>query len=1330
MLSAASSNMIVKRQYKHMFRKILFCVIPVFYSANLLAQGGNSWNDEAHGVAIAKHEFKAKRVIPPAPEAAELGKYGNTPISLFTGTPKVSIPLCELKGSSLSVPVSLSYNAGGFKPNDIATWVGLGWSLNAGGVVTRSVMANPDNYSNYFNTANTYTNIPAQADLFQNYDYMRKIQTGEWETQPDVYYYNFGNNSGKFVIKQDESVLKKEKNNLKISHCVNCVASSSSFTIVDEAGITYDFRDVEISTTTTDDVSVGGPASSLQYTFPSSWYLTSITSADGRESIHFTYHNTGTHRLFRDFMSGESQTYSVKTPPGGQLTGTSSSNQPSQMVEVNRKYLSRISLVRNGVETGYVEVASAIDQRQDLNHFDFPGERLVQNIKSYSRKNEQDYSLVKQYNFTFSYFQSANGKRLRLDDIYDIPVDGNTVPKPPYAFEYNNQEVPPYGSLSIDHWGFFNGAPNTTLIPTTDIGGSFLPFGGGADRNPDLAGSLCSVLQKIKYPTGGYTSFEYELHDAADVSVNNSPLSKPVGGLRVKQMTDYSFENKKAVVKSYEYKSEDGLSSGKAIFPGYLTQSKFTTYVLLTLGGGTDAGSVTDYTTLTASAAGGLGSVQGSHVGYKRVTEFQTDLNTNAPLGKTVYNYHIESLSATDDHISNGDLIEQLVYDNGDKLLFQQENEYEYSTFASVLAQKVQQHKDQDNKSILCKYTLNGNPVFEWKTVTQLNPACEATRYYSSKIFTQGSHVFAGQEKKLLVQAEKRYDQLSDSYITSTKKFFYTNPNHTLPTRIEQNSANDEVVVTEKKYTLDYNLPSSGTLDDATTGLQLLQNKNVVGTELESIQYRQNADGTGKKYINGMFTTYYPGVPYPKSIYGLEIDQPLTGFQLSSTNGNMLYNSNYRLLGSFQYDAFGNLQLQAKAQDLKKTYLWAYANTLPVAEITNAGIESVAYSSFETPESGNWSNISFSGTARTPGGITGSYAYNLSGNAITKTGLPANRQYIVSYWSAGGAATVSGSTNTITGAARNGFTYYEHLLPLNTTAVTISGSATIDELRLHPKDAQMITSTYNLFNGLLGSQTAPNNLTGYFDYDGYYRLTNIRDEQRNIVKNFKYNYGLGTAPAPSAQTLFYNQPAQGSFNKNTCPAGGEAVVVYKVPYGKHVSVISQADANQKAQADVTNNGQAYANKYGQCIYYNTAMQSAPLLRNNCYAPDINQFFGPPTPGMTVVYTVAARKHSSTISVADANAKAMADIEANKQSYANLNGGCTCILPYQKWIYYNGTWMCDDALAGARKIYTGEFIYRPNNPINERYECFYQFLFLDNTVSQIFSEFQRTPCSAQ
>ena len=68
-------------------------------------------------------------VVPPSPNAAALGKYGDIPVSLYTGTPNISVPLYNLKSKKMSVPVSLSYHASGIKVDDVASNVGLGWSL-------------------------------------------------------------------------------------------------------------------------------------------------------------------------------------------------------------------------------------------------------------------------------------------------------------------------------------------------------------------------------------------------------------------------------------------------------------------------------------------------------------------------------------------------------------------------------------------------------------------------------------------------------------------------------------------------------------------------------------------------------------------------------------------------------------------------------------------------------------------------------------------------------------------------------------------------------------------------------------------------------------------------------------------------------------------------------------------------------------------------------------------------------------------------------------------------------------------------------------------------
>lgn len=1312
-----------------MLCKYLLLFSAFLYVNNAFPQS-SQWNDAEHGISIAKMEFKAKRVIPPAPEAAELGKYGNTQISLFTGTPKINIPLFELKGNSVSVPVSMSYNAGGFKPNEMASWVGLGWSLNAGGVITRSVLGNPDNANNYFNAQNTYTSPAPVALNFTLYENLTKMQNGQWETQPDVYFYNFGGSSGKFFISQDGSIIKKEKNNLKISLCSGCLPDQfSNFTIVDEQGNTYFFNTVELSTTTTDDAVTEGQSSPITYTYASSWYLSSITSADGTEIIQFSYHSPANeHILLREYQQSASQTYSLKTPPGGTITGSSNSIGISPMVKVFRKYLETATLYKNGAAISYFNVESASDQREDLFDTDFPGERVVKSVKLYSKPFTYfsgSFAGMKYYRFGYGYFNnpsqnSYSYKRLRLDTLQEERIYTTSPMIPPHLFEYNNSPIPAYDASGIDHWGFYNGSINSTLIPSVNVDGVILPFGGGGNREPNFDASSCAILHKIIYPTGGYSTFEYELNEAIDGPINvSNPLVRQVGGIRLKQMIDYSFDNLKAIVKNYEYLLDNGKSAGRAFFPGYISHSTFTNYVLLALGSSTSEDFVTQYTTISASAVGGLGSFQGSHIGYSQVMEYQTDLANNEPLGKTVYNYNIESFDGNDDLLANGDLISQKVYDNGNKLLYEETNTYSYfNNGPGIVAYKVQANAIQDNKSILCQYDVNGSTIYEWKLITSLTPLCTSTRFYKSKLQYTGS-VIRAEGKNLTQQTEKRYDQLSNAYISSTKKFFYDNTAHNLPNRIEQNTTSNEVVITEKRYPLDYSLPSTGTFDEPTQGIKNLQAKNIIASEIESFQYRQNADGSNKRVINGMLTTYEPFIPYPKNIYRLEIDQPIVGFQASSSNGTLLYNMNYKLVGTFAYDGNKNLTEQSKAQDIKTAYVWDAESLLPTAEVTDASISSIAYTSFENNGFGNWNNISSLSANRvflTNGSISGIYAYNLTGNNITKSGLPVNRQHIVSYWSNNGTANITtniGNTTPVTGPSRLGFTYYEHLLPANSSSITISGNVTIDELRLYPKGSLMTSQTYYRATGMLWATNQPNNMINYFNFDGYLRLSSISNENRNYIKTFNYNYAKGAALSPSSQTLFFNTKAERTLSRTNCTNGGEGIYTYIVPYGKYVSSLNQEDADSKALIDLNTNAQNQVNQYAECRYYNEETSSNTFYRNNCYASN----FGPPSPSMGVIYTVPARKYFTLTSIADANALADAEIAATVQAYANQYGNCTCTQANSK--YMSETGPCE---ISTTKILLGVLQISAN-----QYQCSYAYLFSDNSLGQIIYEMHTTAC---
>ena len=82
-----------------------------------------------------------KEVIHPSPQSAAYARYGEYPVDYSTGVPKVEIPLYTIDTGDYQLPLTLSYHASGIKVTDVSTPVGLGWVLNAGGVISRTCRA-------------------------------------------------------------------------------------------------------------------------------------------------------------------------------------------------------------------------------------------------------------------------------------------------------------------------------------------------------------------------------------------------------------------------------------------------------------------------------------------------------------------------------------------------------------------------------------------------------------------------------------------------------------------------------------------------------------------------------------------------------------------------------------------------------------------------------------------------------------------------------------------------------------------------------------------------------------------------------------------------------------------------------------------------------------------------------------------------------------------------------------------------------------------------------------------------------------------------------------
>lgn len=137
-------------------------------------------------------------VIGPSPEVAQLGKFGSYDVNNFTGVPSISIPIYEIVAKDIAIPITLKYHPSGIKVSDRPSMVGLGWSLSVGGFISRQVLGLadelPEGYAN-IDLPESFNTLDAN-DL----GYLNDVNRGFIDSEPDIFSYNFGSYSGKFIL--------------------------------------------------------------------------------------------------------------------------------------------------------------------------------------------------------------------------------------------------------------------------------------------------------------------------------------------------------------------------------------------------------------------------------------------------------------------------------------------------------------------------------------------------------------------------------------------------------------------------------------------------------------------------------------------------------------------------------------------------------------------------------------------------------------------------------------------------------------------------------------------------------------------------------------------------------------------------------------------------------------------------------------------------------------------------------------------------------------------------------------------------------------------------
>lgn len=538
------------------------------------------------------------------PNVANLGVYGEIPVSPYTGTPEVSIPLYELNLKGLSFPITLSHHSGSIKPEQHVGWVGLGWTLNAGGVIYRTINGNIDELSTtstdpyFYKQGYYFKHSLLDTDKWNNKEYLLEMakedQSSHKDRAPDEFSFNFLGISGKFYLSekgkwvvQSNRPIKVEFNGkinaypeVQLSTTNDQIPTFSGFTLIDEKGNRFLF---------------GYERQSIEYAKPffdqgktawtaTSWYLTHVYLASG-ESVKLEYRRGPyINQLIYNYSAVMLQSKEAPWGKGGQeLVRTPEWSEGIFGALIAPLYLRSITTANEAIRFG-LSVAKDLQTPTDVykayfdvhkNWKEFATCLATMGVTS-AKQHPICFGLLKwmkldsltitshdkstHMGYKFLYEENRQS-RLLLRTLKAIGKRTKDV-ELSYHFDYNRpEELPAYYSQKTDHWGYYNGRAFLGIALNYHI---------IKEANPAYA--TIGQLTRITYPTGGYTRFVFEPHTYAK-NLNllrwegcyNEGSDKYAGGARIKEIVSSSTgksEDEFLLHRYYYSKTRTGRSSG------------------------------------------------------------------------------------------------------------------------------------------------------------------------------------------------------------------------------------------------------------------------------------------------------------------------------------------------------------------------------------------------------------------------------------------------------------------------------------------------------------------------------------------------------------------------------------------------------------------------------------------------------------------------------------------------------------------------------------------------------------------------------------------------
>ena len=534
-----------------------------------------------------------------SPQTWSIMKYGGTTPNLYTGTVSTNIPVYTYQDDDFTIPVSLSYASNGYTPNVVANFVGLGWALNAGGQIFQTVNCMPDTemydflmgYIKHTEDDKTNTLIdldPAAIDL-SHHMYSPWLR-GNWyiETEPDIFSFNFLGHVGKFMV-VGKNIRVFDSNYPSGEYSVRFEdGSTPRFRITTGNGYSYVFEDLNRS----DDKIASYTRylksgwSSLRFdsqNLSATWHLVEAIAPNGR-TVTFSY------------VKSKVETYRPKdTQEITYRNDYRGANIPDLDYKKTGQDLILIDKIDidGGVEIDF-KYGSRLSELAVNKELVTSGSKLESILVSLTSKTG-DKHILRECSLEYSYNTGERAdKSNRIMFLNSVRLSGSGI----YRMDYYgiDKDFPYHQTSDLDHWGYYNAGYNDrpvtsdpddyrhigdlrpTLLPEVD---DFAEYNWTliASRKPNADFACRGLLSQITYPTGGYTTFEYEPHQYKDMvtrdsSSDNLPYLKigsstfTTGGLRIKKITDHPLTGTPNT-RSYLYLTADGKSSGNLLIHPY-----------------------------------------------------------------------------------------------------------------------------------------------------------------------------------------------------------------------------------------------------------------------------------------------------------------------------------------------------------------------------------------------------------------------------------------------------------------------------------------------------------------------------------------------------------------------------------------------------------------------------------------------------------------------------------------------------------------------------------------------------------------------------------------